>query len=74
MVETIGKYTTKKPLLVGSVKSNVGHTESSAAFISLVKALFALDFGFIAPNINFSSPNDEFMAFKENHLQVGTTV
>lgn len=62
----------KNPLLVGSVKSNVGHTEASAAFMSLFKALLALDTGLIAANLNLQKVNSEIRAFKEGSLQVIT--
>lgn len=58
------------PLLVGSVKSHCGHTEATAGFMSVLKALLAIDTEYIAPNSNFSKPNPEIKPLIENKLQV----
>ncbi|XP_065212332.1 fatty acid synthase-like [Planococcus citri] len=71
IADTIGKNG-KMPLLVGSVKSNVGNAESAAPYVSLIKALFALESGIIAPNQNLEKINDEIRAFNENKLKVVT--
>lgn len=63
----------KEPLLVGSVKSNVGHTESAAGFMSILKALFALDSELIAPNMHFSKPNPELEPIVQGLLKVSVT-
>ncbi|XP_026680550.1 reducing polyketide synthase FUB1-like [Diaphorina citri] len=44
-------------LKVGSVKSNIGHSEGASALMSMVKALMAMNTSVIAPNINFETPN-----------------
>ncbi|CRK15834.1 hypothetical protein BN1708_011576 [Verticillium longisporum] len=44
-------------LVVGSVKSNVGHLEAAAALAGLVKTVEALERGFIPPQMHFTSPN-----------------
>jgi len=50
----------KSPLLVGSVKSNLGHTLEAAGLVGLVKLLLALDRGEIPPTIHFENPTSEF--------------
>lgn len=45
------------PLIVGSVKSNVGHAEGAADLVSIVKAIICLEHGKIPANTNYSSPN-----------------
>ncbi|XP_065222314.1 fatty acid synthase-like [Planococcus citri] len=60
------------PLLVGSVKSHTGHTEASAGYISLMKALFALDSGSIAPNMHYTEPNSALKPLNDNKLKVVT--
>ncbi|KAH9876852.1 hypothetical protein IAQ61_002213 [Plenodomus lingam] len=45
--------TAEEPLMVGSVKANVGHLESSSGFPSLIKAAMMLNKGCIVPNPNF---------------------
>lgn len=58
------------PLLVGSVKSNVGHSEAASGICSLVKACFAFETGKIAPNINFNEVKPEISALAEGRLVV----
>ncbi|XP_065212158.1 fatty acid synthase-like [Planococcus citri] len=60
------------PLLVGSVKSNIGNSDGAAPYVSVIKALFALESGIIAPNQNLEEINDEIRAFNENKLKVVT--
>lgn len=60
----------KTPLKVGSVKSNLGHCEAASLFVSIVKAIIALDSGYISPNINYTEPNENVMALKTRRIQV----
>jgi acyl transferase domain-containing protein len=45
--------TPEEPLLLGSVKANVGHLESASGFPSLIKAALMLKKGQVVPNPNF---------------------
>ena len=47
------------PLLVGSVKSNLGHTLEAAGLVGLVKLLIAMRREAIPPTINFVDPSPE---------------
>ncbi|XP_075147103.1 fatty acid synthase 3 [Haematobia irritans] len=58
------------PLLVGSVKSNVGHSEAASGICSLVKACFAFETGKIPPNINFTEVKSEIAPLAEGRLIV----
>jgi len=60
----------KTPLKIGSVKSNVGHCETSGMFMSIIKAIIALDSGYIPPNINYAEPNENVAALKTGTIQV----
>lgn len=62
----------KEPLLIGSVKTNTGHSEASAALFSIVKALIALDSGVIPANINYSNPNPEIKSLTDGTVKVVT--
>ncbi|XP_072160811.1 fatty acid synthase [Bemisia tabaci] len=54
----------KSPLLVGSVKSNIGHAETAAAAAGTVKAVIALNKSEIPPSINVETPNYKLAANK----------
>lgn len=58
------------PLKVGSVKSNVGHCEVAGLFMSIVKAIIALESGYIPPNINYTEPNENAPSLKTGKIQV----
>src|SRR4030088_883204 len=61
------------PLLIGSVKTNLGHLETAAGVAGLVKALLVLKHGRIPPSLHFQTPNPniDFTALK---LRVPTTL
>lgn len=59
-----------KPLPIGSVKSNMGHSEPCSGLCSLAKVIIALENGKIPPNLNFEKAKVE--AILEGRLQVVT--
>lgn len=59
-------------LPIGSVKTNVGHTETVAGFCQLAKAIIAMETGFVAPNLHFSEPKREIEGLQKGRLKVVT--
>lgn len=47
------------PLIVGSVKSNIGHTEAAAGLAGVIKVALALRHERIPPNLHFQKPNPQ---------------
>ena len=70
--EALGRFRPKEtPLLIGSVKSNLGHLEAAAGAAGLVKALHCLQNRIIPANIHLSNPNPS-IRFDEWNLGVVT--
>ncbi|KAG9506470.1 Type I Iterative PKS, partial [Fusarium musae] len=47
----------QEPMVVGAVKTNIGHLEGSAGIAGLIKAIMVLEKGIIPPNMGFQTPN-----------------
>ncbi|HEV2146667.1 MAG TPA: type I polyketide synthase, partial [Longimicrobiaceae bacterium] len=59
----------ERPLLLGSVKTNVGHLEAAAGIAGLVKAALAIRHREIPPSLHFENPNPH-IAFDALRLRV----
>ena len=60
-----------RPLVIGSVKANVGHLEPAAGIAGFVKAALCLDRAQLVPHPGFRSPNPAITDFEE-HFEVLT--
>lgn len=49
--------TSDDPLLIGAVKSNIGHLEGASGLAGLIKTIMVLESGVIPPNIWFERPH-----------------
>jgi len=62
--------TADNPVIVGSIKPNIGHTEGSAGVAGLIKSVLVLEKGVIPPNINFEKGNPA-INFEQCKVKVG---
>ena len=73
-VEAMANVLSKKrgpsnPLIVGSVKANIGHLETASGLAGLIKVILCLEKGLIPPSINFEYENKELL-LNRRHLKV----
>jgi len=57
--------------LIGSIKTNIGHTEGAAGIAGLIKCALTVAAGHIPPNLHFTTPNPE-IPFGEMCIRVPT--
>lgn len=67
----IGRATGDAGCLIGSVKSNIGHTEAAAGVAGLIKAALALKHDILPPSLHFNHPNPD-IPFEKLGLKVAT--
>ncbi|MEJ6013213.1 alpha/beta fold hydrolase [Corynebacterium sp. H127] len=58
-----------EPTLLGSAKTNIGHSESASGSAGLIKVLLGMQRGVIPPSINFAGPN-RYIDFDAEHLEI----
>ncbi|KAJ6023925.1 Acyl transferase/acyl hydrolase/lysophospholipase [Penicillium herquei] len=57
-----------QPLVIGSVKSNIGHSEAAAGLSGLIKAVLAVEQGIIPGTATFITPNPK-IDFEKNRVR-----
>ena len=66
------EHTKESPLYVGSVKTNIGHTEGAAGVAGLIKLVLSLHNKVIPPHLHFREPNPLF-PWEQSAIEVPTT-
>ncbi|NTF86801.1 SDR family NAD(P)-dependent oxidoreductase [Agrobacterium rhizogenes] len=69
--EVIGRNR-RAPVPVGSIKSNIGHTEPASGLFGLLKAMIALEHNFLPASLHFDQPN-ETIDFEGLNVRVNTS-
>ncbi|NCS14069.1 MAG: SDR family NAD(P)-dependent oxidoreductase [Microcystis aeruginosa G13-12] len=60
MSAVFGQRSPNRPLIIGSVKTNLGHLEGAAGIAGLIKTVLALQHHKIPPHLHFKNPNHRF--------------
>ncbi|XP_067015649.2 fatty acid synthase [Anabrus simplex] len=60
----------KTSLPIGSVKSNLGHSEGAAGVCSLAKVILCMEMGLLLPNLHYNIPHRNVEALKDGRFQV----
>ncbi|KAI0173502.1 putative polyketide synthase [Hypoxylon sp. FL1284] len=60
-------------LRIGSVKTNIGHTEAASGLAAIVKGVLCLEKGLIPPSVNYETPNPK-LKLNEWRLKVATAM
>jgi acyl transferase domain-containing protein len=60
-----------EPVLLGSVKSNLGHLDAAAGIAGLIKTVLALEHRELPPTLHYRSPNPEIPQLAEGSESAG---
>lgn len=67
------RRTSSRPLMIGSVKSNVGHSEAASGIAGVLKATMTLETGLIPPIYGLKTINPG-LKVDERHMSIPTTL
>ncbi|XP_041972224.1 fatty acid synthase-like [Aricia agestis] len=62
----------KKPLLVGSVMSNIGYGEAASGITAITKVVLGYYYGKLAGNLNCETPRKDVSAIRDGRIQIVT--
>ncbi|XP_023313671.1 fatty acid synthase-like [Trichogramma pretiosum] len=62
--------TKEDPLLIGSIKTNLGHTEPASGIVSVAKVIMSMETGVIPPNLHFKTPRQDIQALVDGRIKV----
>ncbi|XP_011313294.1 fatty acid synthase [Fopius arisanus] len=71
-IETVFCPGRKEPLIIGSVKSNIGHAEPASGMGQIAKVVIANETGVIPPNLHYKEPREGVEALADGRLKVVT--
>ncbi|MGW4058214.1 type I polyketide synthase [Amycolatopsis sp. NPDC004747] len=60
--EVFGDRPVSRPLTVGAVKTNIGHTHTAAGIAGLIKTVLVLENGEVPPNLHMHDPAEQVLA------------
>lgn len=63
-------YERMEPLIVGSIKTNLGHSEAACAMTSIAKIIIINETGKIPPNLHFKKPQIGMKAIEEGRIRI----
>ena len=69
--EVVGKKR-RAPLPIGSIKTNIGHTEPASGLFGLLKAMIALENNFLPASLHIEKVNED-IDFEELNVRVNTS-
>ena len=69
--QVFGERPKEAPLLVGSVKTNIGHLEAAAGVAGVIKVVLAMQHATIPPHLHLRKPN-QLIAWDQYPIQVPT--
>ena len=64
--EVFGRAVESRKVIIGSIKSNIGHLEGASGICSVIKAALMLERKFVLPNCDLQTPNRKIDFDKSN--------
>ncbi|KAH7956464.1 hypothetical protein HPB52_009978 [Rhipicephalus sanguineus] len=62
--------TRERPLMIGAIKSNVGHSETASGICSIAKVILTMETGSIAANLHFNEANPDIPSLLDGRITV----